>query len=87
SFFFVWFLSLSLLPIFFNLNKKVRNSKIWSFTSFYFLLGIITIYFVFDKTFEFKYNSAYFLSIFTPYYFILSYYFIVWRKSLRQESI
>ena len=84
SFFLVWLLSFSLLPIFLNLYKNIRNSFLKSFLSFYSLLIIFTIYFVFDETFEFRENPIYFISVFLPYYLILSYNFLAWRKFLKE---
>ncbi len=82
SFFFVWFLSFSIFPMFFNLYKKIRNSFLLSFISFYFLLIAFTIFFLFDETMEFKENPIYFASLFLPYHIVLYLNFISWRKSI-----
>jgi hydrogenase-4 membrane subunit HyfE len=76
----VWFLSFSLLPIFLNLIKNIRKNFLYSFLSFFGLLIITTLYFTFDETFGFVENNVYFIAVFLPYYAILSYYFVFWRK-------
>lgn len=79
---FVWFLSISLLPIFLNSYLSVRRKQVYSFFSFYAALIIFTLYFFFDETLGFKENRIYFIAVFLPYYLVLSINYFNWRKSL-----
>ena len=83
SFFFVWLLSFSLLPIFLNLYEGVRSRFLLCFISFYSLLIMLTILVVCDKTIGFNENPIYVMLILLPFYTVLTYNFINWRKFIK----
>lgn len=72
--------SLSLVTIFLNLYKNIRNNFFLSFLSFYFFSIIVNLY-----IYSFLEGELlYILALFMPYYIILSYYFFKLRKTISE---
>ena len=74
------FLTIGLIPIFLNLNKKVRESSFYSLTSFFFIpfiTTIISIIYMGDISESIKEYSV----MFIPFFSILIYFFLKFRKS------
>lgn len=74
------FMTIGLIPIFFNLNKRVRENTFYSFTSLFLFPSIITVISIIYIG-DFSESIKEYSSIFIPFLSILTFFFFKFRKS------